>query len=42
MVCGKVNPCGGAVAKASLNRANESHVIDPKRSDLPMGRLKRG
>jgi hypothetical protein len=42
MVCGKVNPCGEAVAKASLNRANESHAIDPKRSDLPMGRLKRG
>ena len=42
MVCGKVNPSGGAVAKASLNRAIESHAIDPKRSDLPMGRLKRG
>ena len=42
MVCGKVNPCGGAVAKASLNRASESRVLDPKRSDLAMGRLKRG
>jgi hypothetical protein len=42
MVCGKVNPCGEAVAKASLNRASESHAIDPKRSDLSMGRLKRG
>jgi hypothetical protein len=42
MVCGKVNPSGEAVAKASLNRANESHAIDPKRSDLSMGRLKRG
>ena len=42
MVCGKVNPCGVAVAKASLNRAYESHAVDPKRSDLPMGRLKRG
>ena len=42
MICGKVNPRGGAVAKASLNRAPESHVIDPKRSDLAMGRLKRG
>ena len=42
MVCGKVNPCGVAVAKASLNRANESHAVDPKPSDLAMGRLKRG
>ena len=47
MVCGKVNPCGEAVAKASLNRAlccktQKSHAIDPKRSDLSMGRLKRG
>jgi len=42
MVCGKVNPCGVAVAQASLNRANESHAIDPKRSDLTKGRMKRG
>ena len=42
MLSGKVNPCGAAVAKASLNRANESLGLDPKRSDLPMGRLKRG
>jgi hypothetical protein len=45
MMCGEVNPCGVAVAKASLNRAllfgAESHVVDPKRSDLAMGRLKR-
>ena len=47
MVCGEVNPCGVAVAKASLNRALrsfgdvESHAVDPKRSDLAMGRLKR-
>ena len=40
MVCGKVNPCGGAVAKASLNRAFESHAVDPKRSDLAMARVK--
>jgi len=32
----------GAVAKASLNRANESDAADPKLSDLSMGRLKRG
>ena len=32
---------GVAEAKASLNRASESHVIDPKPSDLSMGRVKR-
>ena len=42
VLCGEVNPCGEAVAKASPNRANESHVLDPKRSDLPMARVKRG
>ena len=42
MLSGEVNPCGEAVAKASLNRANESLGLDPKRSDLLMGRLKRG
>ena len=31
---------GGAVAKASLNRANKSQGVDPKLSDLPMGRMK--
>jgi hypothetical protein len=39
---GEVNPGGVAVAKASLNRAFESRVLDPKRGDLAMGRLKRG
>ena len=39
---GEVNPCGVAVAKASPNRAVESHDLDPKPSDLPMARLKRG
>ena len=29
-----------AVAKASLNRALESVVVDAKPCDLPMGRLK--
>ena len=42
MLSGEVNPCGEAVAKASPNRANESHDLDPKLSDLPMARLKRG
>ena len=41
MLRGEVNPCGVAVAKASLNRAIESRGVDPKRSDLPMARLKR-
>ena len=40
MVCGEVNPCGEAVAKASPNRAIESLGLDPKRSDLPMARVK--
>ena len=39
---GKVNPSGEAVAKASPNRAIESRILDPKRSDLSMARLKRG
>ncbi len=39
-MCGEVNPCGVVVAKASLNRAVELHVLDPKRSDLAMGRVK--
>jgi hypothetical protein len=41
-VCGEVNPCGVAVAKASPKRAFESHALDPKRGDLAMGRVKRG
>ena len=41
MLRGEVNLCGVAVAKASLNRASESRGVDPKRSDLPMARVKR-
>ena len=41
MIRGEVNPGGVAVAKASLKRAIESRVLDPKRSDLSMARLKR-
>ena len=33
---------GGGVAKASPNRAYQSRVLDPKRDDLALGRLKRG
>ncbi len=32
----------GAEAKASLNRASEFQVLDAKRDDLAMGRLKLG
>ena len=42
MLRGEVNPGGVAVAKASPNRAIQSHALDPKRSDLSMARLKRG
>ena len=38
----KLKPIGVGVAKASLNRANELHVLDPKPSDLAMVRLKVG
>ena len=31
----------GAEAKASLNRANKSHTVDPKRDELSMIRTKR-
>ncbi len=31
-----------AAAKASLNRASESHVVDAKPGELSMSRLKRG
>ena len=30
----------GAEARASLNRANKSYIIDPKPSDLSMVRMK--
>ena len=40
IVTGKVNPIGGAAAKASLNRAMESLGIDAKRDDLPLARMK--
>ena len=36
----KVKPSGGAVAKASLNRANEYRGVDPKPGDLSMDRVK--
>ena len=42
IVCGEVKYLRyGAEARASLNRAIESHVIDPKPGDLSMARLKR-
>ena len=36
----RLTRCGVAVAKASPNRAFESPGLDPKRSDLPMARVK--
>ena len=36
----KLKPLGVGVAKASLNRALEFVGLDPKPSDLAMGRLK--
>ena len=39
-LCSKLKPLGVGVAKASLNRANELRGLDPKPSDLAMGRLK--
>ena len=41
MICSKVKYLRyGAEARASLNRAIELHVIDPKPGDLSMSRLK--
>ena len=42
VVSSKVKPIGGAVAKASPNRAIELLAADPKPSDLPMVRVKVG
>ena len=36
----ELKPLGVGAAKASLNRAIELHVLDPKPDDLAMGRLK--
>ena len=36
----KLKPLGVGVAKASLNRATEYVALDPKASDLGMGRVK--
>ena len=39
-VASKLKPIGVGVAKASLNRAHEFVVLNPKASDLAMSRLK--
>ena len=39
VVC-KLKPLGVGAAKASLNRATEYAALDPKASDLGMGRVK--
>ncbi len=41
-VASKLKPLGVGVAKASLNRAHEFVVSDPKPGDLAMGRMKVG
>ena len=41
-MCSKLKPIGESEAKASLNRALELHVLDPKPDDLAMARLKAG
>ena len=38
-VSSKLKPIGVGAAKASLNRATEFDVLDPKRRDLVMSRL---
>ena len=41
VVCGEVKALkAGAVVKASMNSANESHALDPKPGELAMARLK--
>ena len=39
-VCSKLKPLGVGAAKASLNRATEFDVLDPKPGDLGMTRMK--
>ncbi len=39
-LCSELKPLGVGAAKASLNRATEFVGLDPKPSDLAMGRLK--
>ncbi len=41
-LCSKLKPLGVGVGKPSLNRAIELRGLDPKPSDLAMGRLKVG
>ena len=41
MICSKVKCLRhGAAARASLNRARKSYIIDPKPGDLSMVRMK--
>jgi hypothetical protein len=39
-VSSKLKPIGVGAAKASLNRATEFDVLDPKPGDLGMARMK--
>ena len=40
MARGEVNPCGVSRSESESERAFEWRVLDPKRGDLPMARLK--
>ena len=41
-MCSKLKSIDEGEAKASLNRATELHVLDPKPDDLVTARLKAG
>ena len=42
MACGEVNLLWGSRSESESEEGVESRVLDPKRGDLAMGRLKRG
>ena len=42
MLRGEVNPWWGSRSESESEQGGQSRVLDPKRSDLAMGRLKRG
>jgi hypothetical protein len=41
-VRGEVNPLWGSRSESESEEGVESRALDPKRGDLPMGRVKRG
>ena len=42
MLCSEVKPLGWSRSESESEEGVELHDLDPKRSDLSMGRLKRG